>query len=199
MRCAPTIAFLTLVTLAGCAHERPGAARDKPVPVLITPFASRAGLPQPPPVVGSRRDEEELRRAEAAYSERIDAIVGALIPELRRLGARDVAARPFHAGLTQIRTVVPRDAIPSLEARPDVARVVQLVRRTGRVQRRDLALILTTDSGRKYELRGRLDAAARNLDGTRIAVEGEEWLGAVAPPPVAGVPTLIVLDWRRRD
>jgi len=200
MRYAPTIVLLTLGLLAGCG-DRPTPARDEPVRVLITPAASRDGLPQLPQSVGSKRDEEQLRRAEAAYSERIDGVVRALIPQLRGVGARDVASRRFQAGLMHIRAVVPRDTVPSLEARPDIARVIQLVTRIGRVERRGLGWILTTDGGRKYELRGPLVAAARDrdLDGVRIEVEGEEWWGAVAPPPVARVPTFIVFDWRRRD
>jgi hypothetical protein len=196
---ARTIAFLLLGLLLGCADDEQGPAHDEPVHVLITPAASREGLPQPPPIVRSKRDEHELRRAEAAYSERVDVVVHALVPELRRLGARNVTARRFHAGLMHIRAVVPRDTVPSLEARPDIARVARLVTRVGRVERRDLAFILTTDRGRRYELRGLLGPGARDLDGARIEVEGEEWRGAVAPPPVTGIPTFIVVDWRRLD
>jgi hypothetical protein len=196
---ARTIVLLLLGLLAGCADDEPGPAHDEPVHVLISPAASRDGLPQPPPIVRSKRDEYELRRAEAAYSERIDVVVRMLIPELRRLGARNVAARRFHAGLMHIHAVVPRDTVPSLEARPDIARVARLVTRVGRVERRDLALILTTDRGGRYELRGLLGVAARGLDGSRIEVEGEDWRGAVAPPPVPGIPTFIVVDWRRLD
>ena len=199
MRYASTIVFLTLGLLAGCAQHGRTPARNQWVHVLIAPAASRDGLPQPPRVVVSRRDEEQLRRAEAAYAERIDRVARALLPHLRRAGATTVEARRFHAGLMQIRAVVMRDTIPSLEARRDIARVIPLARRTGRVERRDLALILTTDAGRKYELRGRLGVAARDLDGGRIEVEGEEWRGAVAPPPVAPIPTFIVFDWRRLD
>jgi hypothetical protein len=191
----PAMSVLALGLLVGCAGESPAPVSDESIPVLITPAASREGLPQPPRIVASKRDEQQLRRAEAAYSRRIDAVVRTLLPELRRAGARSVAAVRLH-GVTQIRAAVPRDVIPSLEARPDVARVVSLVRRVGRVARRDLALILTTKGGRKYELRGLLGADAHDLDGSRIEVVGEEWRGAVAPPPTPGLPTFIVYDWR---
>ena len=85
MRYPRTTVFLTLGLLA-CAREGARAPNDEPVPVLITTAASRDGLPQPPPAIGSKRDEDELRRAEAAYSERIEVLVRALIPDLRRLG-----------------------------------------------------------------------------------------------------------------
>jgi hypothetical protein len=199
MRYAPTIVFLTLGLLAGCARDGPNPAPDESVQVLITPAASRDGLPQPPRVVGGKRDEQRLRRAEAAYSRRIDAVVRTLLPELRRLGASKVAARRFHAGLMHVRATVPRDTIPSLEARSDIARVARLTTHIGRVERRDLAYILTTDRGRRFELRGLLGEAASDLDDARVEVEGEEWRGAVAPPPVPGIPTLIVVNWRKLD
>lgn len=200
MRYPAVTVFLMLGLLAGCARDGPPPSHAERVPVMITPAASRDGLPEPPRVVASKRDEQQLRRAEAAYSERIDAVVRALIPQLRRVGARDVAPRRLQGGLTHIRAVIPPKAIPSLEARPDVARVARLVHRVGHVERRDLALILTTDGGQRYELRGALGPAARGLEGKpRIEVEGEEWRGAVAPPPVPGIPTFIVFDWRRLD
>jgi hypothetical protein len=196
MRFRSMIVLALLGVLGGCAQNRSDREPEELVAVLVTPQASRDGLPQPPRVVGSKRDEQQARRAEAAYAERIDAVARSLIPELRRAGARDISAHRLH-GLTHIRAVVPSDAIASLEERSDVARVIELVKHTGRVERRDLALILTTDAGRKYELRGLLGPAGRDLDGARIEVEGEEWRGAVAPPPVQGLVTFIVYDWRR--
>ena len=192
--------LLPLLLLAGCGGDRSADAPEGRVPVLITPSASREGLPQPPRVVAGEREQRQARRAEAAYAERLGGVARALVPELRAAGAREVTLRRPPGGLTlMIRALVPPAALEPIEARPDVGRVARLVKRAGRVERRDLALILTTDEGRRYDLRGLVGARAREVEGARIEVEGEEWRGAVAPPPVPGVPTFIVLDWRRLD
>lgn len=198
MRLALVIAMLIPLPAIGCSRDErePAGGGSRPVPVLLAPAASREGLPEPPRVVRNSGDNERLRRADAAYIERTDGVARALVPELRRLGARDVTTRRFHGEQLHVRALVPRRLIPSLEARADVARVAQLVRHTGRVERRDLAFILETDDGRRYELRGLLGKGDQ-LDGARIEVEGEEWRGAVAPPPASRSPTFIVFDWRR--
>lgn len=189
------LALLTLALLGGCGGDD---APDDRVAVLITPAASREGLPQPPRVVRSERERRQARRAEAAYAERVEDVARALVPELRGRGAREVTLRPS-GGFMRIRALVAPGAVAGIEARDDIGRVVRLVKRTGRVERRDLALILTTDDGRRYELRGLVARHEREVVGGRLEVEGEDWRGAVAPPPVPGLPTFIVYDWRRLD
>lgn len=175
----------------------------KYIPVFIDVKASRSGLPRPPEVVGSKRDEEQLRRSERAYAERLWRKVPRLRRALERAGLRGLRVHRSRAGREvhpYLRGEATRQQIKRIKARSDVATIGRAVRATGILRLEDTVFVLETetDDGRRYALGGAglLTSEGRRLaPGDRVTVEGYEW-GGGSTYSAPGATTFVV---RRLD